>query len=311
MRITLAKANQLLSNGEIVAVPTETVYGLAASLKFPSAINQIFKLKGRPSNNPLIVHVSHTEQILKYVKSVPRTFDNLSKAFWPGPLTLVLPVDVSLIPSNARADLSTAAFRIPSHPVARALLEETGPLVMPSANLSGRPSATKPDHIETDFGADFPILDGGSCGYGLESTILYLDEDQWKIVRCGSIPSEAFVNALGYHPEIDMASKNGPLCPGQLYRHYAPNAKLYLRTDSKNCKGVVIGFSDRNYSYAARVFSLGPSNQPDVVAEHLYAILRQLDEERIVEAEVDMDFPQHGLWRTIAERLQRAAKPPF
>src|SRR5262245_4612508 len=142
MHISLEEAASALKSGLVVAVPTETVYGLAASIDFPDAIEDIFRLKGRPSNNPLIVHVASAKEIAFYVTQQPPQFLKLASAFWPGPLTVVLPVDQVRIPSVARAGLPTAAFRVPNHPLTRELLEITGPLVMPSANLSGKPSAT-------------------------------------------------------------------------------------------------------------------------------------------------------------------------
>jgi L-threonylcarbamoyladenylate synthase len=163
MRISLTEAQKLLEKGHVVAIPTETVYGLGGLLKYPQAIEQIFTLKGRPNNNPLIIHVSSLQEIRLYVPHLPDEVDALAHAFWPGPMTLVLPIEPDKIPNKARAGLSTAAFRIPQHPLALQLLEKSGALVMPSANVSGRPSATSPEHVEADFGQDFPIVEGGPC----------------------------------------------------------------------------------------------------------------------------------------------------
>src|SRR3984957_7402842 len=222
MRISLANACHLLTTGHLVAVPTETVYGLAAPLFNPSSIDAIFTAKGRPKNNPLILHVPNQKAVMAYAQSFPKGFNELAEAFWPGSLTLILPIDPSKIPGNARANLPTAAFRVPNHPLALDLLREVGTLVMPSANLSGRPSSTCPEHVEADFGIDFPILDGGPCKQGLESTIL-IYQSQWEIIRLGALEPEIFTEVLGYTPEIAGLDKMGnPLCPGQLYRHYAP-----------------------------------------------------------------------------------------
>lgn len=309
MRISLSQASDLINAGQVIAVPTETVYGLAASLKFPTAIDQIFKLKGRPTNNPLIVHAANAYQVSKYLKSQPEDFVALAKAFWPGPLTLVLPVKESDIPYQARAGLPTAAFRVPNHSLALALLEWVGPLVMPSANLSGSPSSTHYEHVEADFGTEFPVLDGGACGHGVESTILYFVDGQWQIARLGAIPAEAFEMVLGYKPEVYVnMCDSKPLCPGQLYRHYAPKTKLRLSHALQSYDGVVVGFSDRHYLGAHKVYCLGPSKQPEVVAENLYATLRQLDIDKIESVIVDMDFPEENLWVTIGERLRRAAQ---
>lgn len=306
MRISFGDACQRLLNGEVIAVPTETVYGLAASLKHPTAIDRIFAIKGRPSNNPLIIHVANASDVTFYASKLPNGFEALAESFWPGPLTIVVPVDTNIISSNIRAGLPTAAFRIPGNPLCRQLIQEVGPIVMPSANLSGKPSATQAIHVESDFGIDFPVLDGGACQHGLESTILYYTDDRWQIIRLGAISAEAFKPILGYLPEFaSHKDEKMPICPGQLYRHYAPKAKLLLTATPES--NVIIGFSDRQYPSTAKVFLLGPLSNPEKIAENLYAILRQLDLEEIETAWVDMDFPKSGLWLTIAERLRKAA----
>lgn len=310
MRITIEKAAELLNAGEVVAVPTETVYGLAASLKYPQAISQVFSLKGRPSNNPLIVHLSSSADLSRYAHNFPPHTFELTKIFWPGPLTLVLPAIIEIIPETVRARLPTAAFRVPSHPMAQKLLSLTGPLVMPSANLSGSPSATDPMHVEADFGVDFPVVDGGSCTQGVESTILCWQAGKWVIARLGALAPESFFSVLGYCPQV-VDTKQGaksPICPGQLYRHYAPKAHLILtKRTPDNCQGVLIGFSDRHYPGGCRLLSLGDSQIPEQAAERLYAVLRQLDQEGIAEAWVDVDLPDEGLWLTLKERLSKAA----
>lgn len=309
MRISINEAAQLLKSGQVVGVPTETVYGLAASLDHTAAIHEIYRLKGRPSNNPLIIHVAQLKDVFYYLQDPVCDLDILARDFWPGPMTLVLPVKAKLIANIARADLPTAAFRIPQHPLALELLKITGPLVMPSANLSGRPSSTHPDHVENDFGAHFPVLDGGPCNRGLESTILFHREGKWEIIRQGALAPEHFYSSLGYLPGIQGLVKNeAPLCPGQMYRHYAPKAKLHLVTSFENIeKGVVIGFSDRIYPSGCRMLTLGSLLNPDAVGSNMYAVLRQLDLEGIVEAFVDMNFPREGILATLAERLNKAA----
>lgn len=309
MRISIERAAELLNAGKVIAVPTETVYGLAASLKHPQAISEIFTLKGRPSNNPLIVHLPTSEQLTNYAKVLPPNCLQLAQAFWPGPLTLVVPILPETIPSIARSNLSTAAFRVPEHPIAQELLKLTGPLVMPSANLSGRPSSTTPRHVEADFGKDFPVINGGECLRGLESTILVWLEEAWVIVRLGSLAPEAFVKVLGYAPKvIEREGSTAPLCPGQMYRHYAPKAKLTLvKTIPIKAEGVVLGFDDRTYPKNLRLISMGDSKDPETAGQRLYAILRKLDDEEITEAWVDIDFPNKGLWLTLKERLLKAS----
>jgi len=301
MRINSTEAITRLKQGEVIALPTETVYGLAASIHHEEAIRNIYRLKGRPSNNPLIVHLATRGQLL--VPAPPRGFDSLADHFWPGPLTLLVEAPTTLSPLIT-AGLSTVALRIPSHLLTLDLLQEIGPCVAPSANLSGSPSATSPAHVEADFGASFPILDGGECPCGVESTILHYLEERWVIVRQGALPAEMFVSVLGYVPELLLPGKN-PVCPGQLYRHYAPKTRLRL---TLHPEGAVVGFSNKIYLRATRVFELGPHDAPEEVAHHLYAVLRQLDEERISEADVDLDMPSEGLWATIQERLKKASQ---
>lgn len=307
MRISLQEASRLLNSDNIAAVPTETVYGLAASLYSPAAIERIYTLKGRPSSNPLIVHISEMDQLLEYINDRTINYYSLAEAFWPGPMTIVVPVDPTRIPSAVRANLPTAAFRIPAHPLVRQLIALAGPLVMPSANISGRPSSTCAEHIEEDFGLDFPVLDGGFCERGLESTILSFDEDQWKIVRQGALTPVEFSSVLGYSPVVVAGSTSTPLCPGQMFRHYSPRAKLRLIEEvPPSLNGILIGFSDRDYPSGCRLISLGHLSMPNQIAGNLYAVLRQIDMERIEEVWVDMNFPREGILSTVAERLFRA-----
>ena len=217
MRVSLEKASELLRQGQVVAIPTETVYGLAASLSSTEAIDHIFTLKGRPADNPLIIHVADSNQVVYYSKDIPAGFEALASTFWPGPMTLVLPAVKEWVPASVRANLDTVAFRIPSHPLTLQVLSDVGPLVMPSANISGRPSATCPEHVESDFGEDFPVLDGGECLRGLESTILIYRKGRWEIVRQGALSSDIFESLLGYQPCIEEAGVNHhPICPGQI-----------------------------------------------------------------------------------------------
>lgn len=308
MRISPQQACQELINGHVVAIPTETVYGLAASVEHPEAIRQIFTLKGRPLNNPLITHVADRSQIEPYVDSYPQKFTKLCDTFWPGPLTLVIPVKEEALSPLIRANLPTAAFRLPNHPMTQALIAQTGPLVMPSANVSGRPSATCPDHVEADFGIAFPVLDGASCRHGLESTILIWSGTEWIIGRLGAIAAQEFTPILGYEPQFSsQPSSQKPTCPGQHYRHYAPQAKLHPVDKIPNGCGTVLGFQEKNYPNVKRIIILGSLISPESVAQGLYGKLRMLDAESIEEAWVDMDFPKDGLWKSIRERLLRAS----
>ena len=306
MHIPLDQAVKLLLSGDVVAIPTETVYGLAAPFDQPNAIRKIYSLKNRPPENPLIMHLASAKEIEAFVESLPEGFDLLSKTFWPGALTLVLPVLIDKIPEIVRAGLPTQAFRIPAHPVALELLKKTGPLVAPSANLSGRPSSVSEDHVETDFGVEFPVLAGGQCASGVESTILIYSNGKWMVGRLGAIPIEAFEKILGYVPGLIFA-KDPLVCPGQRFRHYAPKAKLTL-TSEFPMHGCIIGFSDREYPKDAHVIHLGSSHNPEEVLSHLYETLRMLDQQKIQEAIVDIRFPHDGLWQTLRERLLKASK---
>lgn len=308
MRISLDDAVDRLLRGEVVAVPTETVYGLAAPLGNPQSIAHIFTLKRRPLDNPLIIHLADPTDIEIYATNLPPYVRALTDAFWPGPLTLVVPVDPGTVPAAARASLPTAAFRIPNHALARAVVRRAGALVAPSANLSGSPSATTPEHVEHDFGVDFPVLDGGKCIFGVESTILVYREDHWQIARLGAIPVSAFENIVGYIPMvIEHPPEEAMICPGQRYRHYAPQAALTLGLGPyTGSPGVVLGFSDRVYPGATKVIELGSSADPEEVCRRLYSALRTLDDNQVTSAWVDMQFPQTGLWQTFAERLHRA-----
>lgn len=308
MRLTLHQAAKELNSGHVVAVPTETVYGLAASLDHPRAIESIFALKSRPRDNPLIIHLAEREMIDRFALNYPPHFDELADAFWPGPLTLILPIKDD-VPASVCAGLSTGAFRIPALDLTRSLLKLTGPLVMPSANLSGRPSATCPEHVEEDFGAFFPVLDGGVCMKGLESTILLHRESEWVITRLGVLSPEAFLPILGYTPRsIGFKGSGTPLSPGQRYRHYAPIARLWLGGSIHSSISCIIGFKECSYPPNKRVFYLGSLGNPEEVASNLYQTLRQIDAEGISDAWVDMDFPRTGLWLTIAERLTKAGE---
>ncbi|WP_044881432.1 L-threonylcarbamoyladenylate synthase [Neochlamydia sp. EPS4] len=311
MRISLKEAAHRLNTGEVVGVPTETVYGLAASLNHLQAIEHIYTLKGRPSNNPLIIHVAELNEVLSYQQGNISDLEILAQVFWPGPMTIVLPVKCRLIPAKARANLPTAAFRIPRHPLALELLKQTGPLVMPSANLSGSPSSTRIEHVEHDFGKAFPVLDGGTCQKGLESTILTYRNGYWQIIRQGALTAEDFCSSLGYLPMFQQQNSEKPLCPGGMYRHYAPQAKLKLVQSFKNIvEGVIIGFSDRHYPAGCKVFALGPLAEPELAASNLYAVLRQLDQEKYQEAYVDVNFLKRGILATLSERLHRASEKP-
>jgi len=310
MKITVIEAIERLTSGQVVSLPTETVYGLAACLNQPKAIENIFKLKGRPLHNPLIIHVANIQQIEDYLLHPVSLFDELASTFWPGPLTIILPIQTLKISEIVRAHLPSAAFRIPDQADTLRIIKEVGPLVMPSANISGYPSATMADHVEKDFGVDFPVLDGGSCEKGLESTILYYLNPTWVILRMGALTGESLEKVLGYRPEFFLTTEQQkkPLSPGQLLRHYSPHARLILGDPSALERApFIVGFRERSYPEKSRVLYLGSINDVNEVANNLYHILRELDIQKSSWAWVDINFPTHGLWKTVSDRLTKAA----
>lgn len=190
MNITLETAIQLLRSGEVIAIPTDTVYGLAADMHNPDAVDKIFTIKKRPNDRPLIILVHDIDQIIPFVESFPPHFYELATHFWPGALTLVIPIKSNTIHPTIRAGLATAGFRIPAHPVTLKLLQSVGPVVAPSANISNQPTSITPTQIEQYFGSDFPILKSEKSPQGIESTILCFDKNEWKITRQGAIIQE-------------------------------------------------------------------------------------------------------------------------
>lgn len=228
------EAGKGLAEGKIVAFPTETVYGLGASALIPEAVREIFRLKGRPADNPLIVHLLSADQLDQVTSSIPDLFWPLYEAFSPGPLTYVLPRGPG-IPDEVTAGLQTVAVRFPSQPAARALLERAGvPVVAPSANLSGRPSPTRARHVLDDFAGRIPFLiDDGPSELGLESTVLDLTSDPFKILRPGKITASDILEKTGirvvtWEAGLGKGDLVRPASPGMKYRHYAPRARVVM-----------------------------------------------------------------------------------
>lgn len=309
MKITQDEAIDLLNQDKVVALPTETVYGLASKLSSERGIKKIFSLKNRPLDNPLIIHLSSKKDLQTYLLNKEKnTLFDLIEHFWPGPLTVVVEVNTDKIPDIARAHLKTAAFRIPKSEETLDIITQVGPLVMPSANLSGKPSATRIDHVLRDFGEDFPVLDGGITEKGLESTVIVQIGERWKIARRGAITEQDLKKVLGYKPETHN-SKEQVLSPGTKYKHYAPKAQLIpLNQNQDFSLKTVIGFSNRNYPHADKIYSIGSSLNPKEISQKLYHVLRQLDVDGVEKAYVDFDIPKENLYKTILERLERASK---
>jgi L-threonylcarbamoyladenylate synthase len=305
MIVSIEKAIELLKSKHVVAVPSETVFGLAASIQFPEAIKKIFEIKGRPSKNPLIVHFASLKQALEYVDIEQSLIPHLEK-FWPGPLTLVAPLKKEVDPTIT-ANLSTLAVRVPSHPVFLELIEAVGPLAAPSANRSGLPSATRSWHIEFDYDGTVPIVEGIEPEHGVESTILIQQEGFLTLGRLGATPIEPLKPFF----KIVEAAENpiSPQCPGQMYRHYAPKCKL-TTTFTQDVEAIV-GFIDVDYPFCRPLYPLGSVHDPKQIAHQLFETLRLLDHDHIGLAYVDTNFPSHSLYLTIHERLSRAIQETF
>lgn len=230
----ILKAAELLKKGEVVAIPTETVYGLAANAFDEKAVAKIFEAKGRPSDNPLIVHISELSQWDALVESVPENAMKLAKAFWPGPLTIILKKS-NLIPLRTSGGLDTVGVRMPLHPIARAIISAAGvPLAAPSANISGKPSPTSAKHCEKDLDGRVPlIIDSGDCSVGVESTVITLAGEVPRVLRPGGISVEMLTEVLG-EVEVDSAVfeklADGAVAasPGMKYKHYSPSAKVTI-----------------------------------------------------------------------------------
>ena len=301
----LARAAQLLAGGDLVAFPTETVYGLGGDAQSDRAVARIYEAKGRPSFNPLIVHLPDLIAVEGIAHLGPKALA-LAQAFWPGPLTLVLPLrEGAGISPLVTAGLTTVAVRVPAHPLAQRLLRAFGgPLAAPSANPSGRISPTRADHVlEGLTGRIAAVLDGGACAVGLESTIVFADPEP-VLLRPGGLPVEALEAALG-EPLATGGDAGKPTAPGQLASHYAPEAAVRLNATEARSGEVLVGFG-------AVQGSLSLSQTGDLVeaAARLFQTLREADrlagpKGRIAFAPV----PETGLGRAINDRLRRAAAP--
>lgn len=317
----------MLASGKTVIFPTETVYGLGANALDEEAAAKIYQAKGRPSDNPLLVHIADKEDVYGLVENIDDRAKLLMDKFWPGPLTIVFKKK-DIIPARTSGGLDTVAIRMPSDQVARNLIRQAGvPIAAPSANISGRPSPTKPEHIIRDMdGRVDGILVGGSCNYGVESTIVDLSGDVAMVLRPGSITLEMLGEVLG-QVNLDPSLKNKDdniraKAPGMKYKHYSPQAQVYIvragdqedfarRVDElcldnakKGLKTGVLTRSSDQHPYQAQVFDLGESDAE--VAKNLFDSLISLDRESIDIAYVPY-FEEKGLGVAIMNRLKKAA----
>lgn len=297
----IAEAARLIAAGRPVAMPTETVYGLAADATDGEAVAGIYAAKGRPSFNPLIVHVLDREAA-EAIADLPNSAQNLVQAFWPGPLTIVAPLKPGApVAALATAGLSTVALRAPAHPAMRDLLHACAkPLAAPSANASGTISPTRAEHVLRSLGRSIElIVDGGPTAVGLESTIVAADADRLRILRPGPITADRLAEASGLR--VAVGTSEAIEAPGQLAQHYAPSKPVRLNA-TEACDGEwLIGFGP-----VAGNVSLSPKGDLTEAAARLFALLHQADAgdaARIAFAPV----PEHGLGTAINDRLRRAA----
>ena len=318
------EAAETLVRGGLVAFPTETVYGLGGDATDPSVAKKIYAAKGRPSDNPLIIHVSKPEDAEKYALTTPLYYD-LAKAFMPGPLTVILQKKDS-VPYEVTGGLDTVAVRCPSHPIARSLIEKSGQAIAaPSANLSGSPSPTCGEHVIRDMlGRVDVIIDGGECDIGLESTIIKLDGDVATLLRPGAITADALAcicEDVRIAPAVTeaLSENEKPLSPGMKYRHYAPKAPLVLldgnedevlsymfrRQNAEKCT-IICYDEETEYLRNERLISIGARDDLEEQAHRLFSALREADA-----LDGDMIYahlpPKKGMGLALYNRLIRAA----
>lgn len=314
-----AKAAELLKRGELVAIPTETVYGLAANALDADAVRSIFAAKGRPQDNPLIVHISDMSMLPPLVREIPDTAKALAERFWSGPLTMIFPKS-DIIPSVTSGGLDTVAVRMPASGAAREIIEKCGfPLAAPSANLSGKPSPTTAQHVFEDMNGKIPlIIDGGECSVGVESTVVCFKRNKIHILRPGGI-TEKMLSEFG-EVEVDKAVTAQPeknervLSPGMKYKHYSPKADVYI----VNAHGEAFEeYCTKRSQSESKLIALGAGvsengcfldygKTPEIQAQRLFALLRHADE--LGAATVLVEMPStDGIGLAVYNRLLRAA----
>jgi len=311
----ISKAVQLLTAEELVAIPTETVYGLAGNIYSEKAIQSIFIIKQRPFFNPLIVHIPTIEHLENIVDYIPKKAKQLAEAFWPGPITLVLKKK-NTIPDIITAGKDTVAVRIPNHPVTLELLKQLPfPLAAPSANPFGSISPTAANHVKDYFKDSLKmVLDGGNCKSGIESTIIGFEGETPVVFRLGSTPIEAIEAVVG-SVEIRNKIEINPEAPGMLERHYAPKTKIILTSNmsesinnNAHLKLGVIAFNSeiKNPDVNSEII-LSQSGDMFEAAANIYSALHNLDKQNL-DIIIAEKLPNYGLGKTINDRLERATK---
>jgi L-threonylcarbamoyladenylate synthase len=310
MQVDLTQAIILLKRGEVVAIPTETVYGLAANASSEEALRQIYAIKQRPSDNPLILHIADASQALDFAAEFPPLAKKLASAFWPGPLTLVLPAKES-VSTIVRGNQPTVALRVPSHPITLQLLKQSGlALAAPSANKFTQLSPTTAAHVTAGLGESVPVLDGGACAIGIESTIVSVENDDWRLLRLGMIAETAIEEVAG-KPSLQHTI-NLPKVPGQHLQHYSPKTEAMLF----QVRADLINFAQSQKSCAALLFGDGalPNCQyfilpdyPKEAAERLYDTLHHMDALKVKTLLIEKP-PNQQDWLAITDRLTRAVQ---
>lgn len=320
----IIKAATFLKNNEVVAFPTETVYGLGGNAKSDEAVLKIFEAKGRPSDNPLIIHISDRGQLAEFVEEVPKTAEILMDKFWPGPLTIIFNKKEGALSDKATAGLSTVAVRMPEHPLALAIIRASGlPIAAPSANRSGKPSPTTAQHVWEDLNERISaVIDGGSTGIGVESTVIDCTSEIPQILRPGGVTKEQLEAVLG-DVKVDPAlsdADEAPKSPGMKYTHYAPDAPLFLVNGEKEFiqqlisekrrEGLTVGVlttEENKHFYDCDVIEVcGERNNLPTVATALYDTLRRFNKSGI-DVIFSETFPNEGVGHAIMNRLLKAA----
>ena len=324
----MKEAGALLKQGALVAFPTETVYGLGANALDSEAAAKIYAAKGRPSDNPLIVHIADMDALPLITAEIPEAAKKLAAKFWPGPLTMVMKKS-EVVPYGTTGGLDTVAVRMPAHPIALEMIRHGGGYIAaPSANTSGRPSPTLASHVADDMDGIVPlILDGGAVGIGIESTIVDLTDEIPTILRPGFITKEMLQEVVGevqIDKGLDADSKTPPKAPGMKYRHYAPKAELVIVEGSSEAvvakinalvkenedKGIctgIIGTEETVSRYPAGIVKcMGTRNDELSISSHLYGILREFDESdaKVIYSE---SFEEGAMGSAIMNRLLKAA----
>jgi L-threonylcarbamoyladenylate synthase len=317
------QAVDILKKGGVVAFPTETVYGLGALATDELAVQKIFEAKGRPSDNPLIVHIGNQEEVFSYATGINADAEKLMDTFWPGPLTLVFHKIPGVIAPNVTPGVETVGIRMPDHPVALGLLRALGePLAAPSANRSGKPSPTEAAHVYKDLKGLIPlILDGGQTGVGVESTVLDMTSIPPTILRPGGTTQEMIESVIGnVRADSKTPGEQAPRSPGMKYLHYAPEAPLYvIDYDAEKIRRVIdalqnegkkvalIGPDELDIPVADWYFAIGPAGNSEAMATNLYGALRKCDltiADIILAVETDVA----GVGAAVMNRLMKAAE---